>query len=175
MSDLILCANIFCFNEFESKLVYRKSEGKRRPKIYCSRGCAGRAYNNLEKSKRASRIAADLRRGSNPNDHIRIRIDGQRWMLHRRIVYEERGQLARDSVVHHRDENKHHNCYGSRLCESCAEKNLVFIAFIEADLFWPILTSIWLNNLEILTDDAAREHIKYHQQKMQSRRRAKRK
>lgn len=63
-------------------------------------------------------------------------------------------RLGEDEIVHHRDGDKHHNCYWKNMCERCREEGQP--------------------NLEVLTADAAREHIRRHQAQMQRARRLKR-
>lgn len=116
---------------------------KRYDKQYCSSACSGKA--NLLK---ASKVSADRRRGSNPERHIETKriINGKekRELLHRVIMAEYLGRELLpypEEIVHHIDLNKHHNCVPSKVtCDNL---------FCEG-------------NLQLLSGDAAKEHIKLH-------------
>lgn len=99
---------------------------------------------------------AQSRRGSNPLTHIRIRINGVRQYLHRVLAAQMQGRPLLpypDEIVHHRDGNKHHNCTPDNVM--CGDE-------------------MCFGNLEILRDQAAAEHIQFHQLQLQRARRLKR-
>ena len=169
----IPCAHPDCFNLFVPREYY--GDGKRRVKKYCSNHCAFSVLgqNTFE---RAGKTAGDKRRGSNPDRHISKRVNGQRIYLHRYIVLLESAHTLEDgAIVHHRDENKHHNCYGSQLCDVCASRLFLFLVSLSAGFM--VCASLYIlkgyGNLEVLTGDAARQHIAYHQRRMQAARRVK--
>jgi hypothetical protein len=141
------CASPDCFNFFVPTARRRR---------YCSSVCAGRAVYQAN-AKRAGKVAGDKRRGSNPNRHIQVRIDGKLVYLHRHIVERCLGvKLAPDEIVHHRDNDKHHNHYWKNAagCERCEAEGQP--------------------NLELLTGDAAREHIERHRAQLVAARKQKR-
>lgn len=91
------------------------------------------------------------KRGSNPRTHIRILVNGSRVYLHRYLVQLSEGRaLGPDEIVHHRDENKHHNCTPDRI--TCDDP-------------------FCFGNLEVLSGDAAAEHCRRHQISLQKARR----
>jgi hypothetical protein len=123
----------------------RKRKGVLRVQEYCSKGCAGRETRrrvNTELGKRSG----DKRRGKNPDAYIKVRVNGKLELLHRHIVRTHAralgGDLPWDAVVHHIDEDKQHNCWFLNMCARCEEKG------------YP--------NLEVLTGDAAAEHLAKH-------------
>ncbi len=98
---------------------------------------------------------AQSRRGSNPLTHIRVRINGVRHYLHRVLAAEMEGRVLRpypEEIVHHRDNKKHHNCIPGKI--QCGDP-------------------LCFGNLEVLREDAAVEHINYHQIQLQRARRMK--
>lgn len=98
---------------------------------------------------------AQSRRGSNPLTHIRIRINGVRHYLHRILAAEMEGRPLKpypDEIVHHNDGKKHHNCIPGKT--TCGDE-------------------MCFGNLTILRDQAAAEHIEYHQIQLQRARRRK--
>lgn len=130
--ELRTCAIESCRAPFYTS---RRTPDKR----YCSPRCAGLAVAPIG-SKRAS----DNRRGCNPDRHIEVRHNGKREKLHRVIMAEYIGRPLLpypEEIVHHRDRDKHHNCVpgkimcGALLCEG---------------------------NLELLSGDAAAEHMRIH-------------
>lgn len=153
--ELVPCAEESCFNFFAPALV-RQKDGSSTPKSFCSRACAGRATRRRVNAE-LGRRAGDKRRGSNPNRHIQIRVGGRLKYLHRHTVETQMGvKLAHDEIVHHRDLDKHHNCFwkDARSCERCRREGEP--------------------NLEVLTGEARREHIERHQRQMQTARRKRR-
>jgi hypothetical protein len=112
---------------------------KRVDRRFCTSSCAGKA--NLLV---ASQVSADKRRGSNPDRHIEYRRGDERGLLHRKIMAEYLGRELLpypEEIVHHIDRNRHHNCVPGRIeCGSL---------FCEG-------------NLQLLTGDAAAEHIRLH-------------
>jgi hypothetical protein len=141
------CASPLCFNFF--LLVPKRRES------FCCAYCQ-KCVARYKMVKAGGRASADKTRGSNPDRHISIRLpDGSRMLLHR-YIYQEyvlRPTEGRDllpypeEIVHHVDEDKHHNCVpGYILC---------------GNMFCT-------GNLELLTGDAARLHIELHQSKMQA-------
>jgi hypothetical protein len=84
-------------------------------------------------------------------------VGGRLKYLHRHVVEEQLGvKLSSDEIVHHRDLDKHHNCFwkDARGCERCRREGEP--------------------NLEVLIGEARREHIERHQRQMQAARRKKR-
>jgi len=143
------CANPDCFPGIFTPTARRKDT--------CSDACRITVL-----QRKGAEAFANKRRGSNPNKHISKRVNGRMVLLHRYIVETERGHLSSDEIVHHRDERKHHNCYGSQLCATCAAR---FILFISLDTFPAVhwyLTINSFSNLEVLTDNAAAEHLARH-------------
>lgn len=71
-------------------------------KSCCSRDCQRMVV---------SKLMSDKKRGSNPKTHIRILIDGKRRQLSHVMIERAIGRpLNPFEVVHHFDDNKHHNC-----------------------------------------------------------------
>jgi hypothetical protein len=143
--DAKFCAGDVCFNELTER---QKRNGNK----FCSKQCAGR--NQFQKNaKQAGDALGNKRRGKNPNIHIQVRVDGQKKYLHRVIVERQLGvKLDSHEVVHHKDHDKHHNCFwkDANACERCRERGEP--------------------NLEVLTGQDA--HMKLHNE---ARRNSKRK
>lgn len=138
-ADTRICEGDLCFNETANKR-------------YCSKACSGRARFQAN-AKAAGAKAGDARRGSNPSQHIRIRLaNGKRMYLHRHVVESQIGaKLGEREVVHHKDRDKHHNCFWKNPCVRCTERGEP--------------------NLEVLVGQEA--HAKMHAEELQQARRRK--
>jgi hypothetical protein len=160
------CANPDCFNFFTPT-------PKR--KLYCSLNCVW-TVGRSKGYRKAGQANSEKRRGCNPDRYIQIRVNGARIYLHRYIIMCERCEyLDASDIVHHKDRVKHHNCYGSQLCEECTTRFFCFLAAINSAWLPTELIRGGFSNLEVLTGDAAREHIHIHQQELRRARRVKQK
>jgi hypothetical protein len=141
----------FCANPACNTSLYNKDSRAK----YCSRSCRSKITQNARSHARKGGIIAGRNRGGkNPNRHIRIRVNGKQVYLHRYIVESQMGvKLGEDEIVHHRDGNKHHNCFWKDV-NDCPYEHIDDMP-----------------NLEILTGEARIEHIRRHQEEMQRARR----